>query len=166
MSAALQGQSAGGQNGQGASKTQGANTNGSKSTGSKGGANGANHSGGLNGSHGFNVPGQNKPGDKSAQNPQGSPNGAQSQPTPEMKQIAQAMQQNNAQTLSEQLRQMAQKAESGQMSPPQQQQAAQDLQKLANALQGTGMPQTQQHAQAAAQAMARGDKAGRRPGDA
>ena len=46
------------------------------------------------------------------------------------------------------------------MTPQQQQQAAQDLQKLSNALQGTGMPQTQQHAQAAAQAMAHGDKGG------
>ena len=158
LSAALQSQAANGQNGQGASKMQGANTNGSKSTGQKGGPNGANQPGGQNGSHGFNLPGQNKPADKSGQNPQGAQTG--SQPTPEMKQIAQAMQQNNTQTLSEQLRQLAQKTEAGQLSPQQQQQAAQDLQKLANALQGTGMPETQQHVQAAAQAMARGDKAG------
>ena len=160
LSAALQGQPAAGQNGQGASKTQGANANGSKSTGSKGGANGASHPSGLNAGHGFNVPGQNKPGDKNAQNSQGVPPGAQPAATPEMQRIAQALQQNNAQTLSEQLRQLAQKTESGQLSPAQQQQAAQDLQKLANALQGTGMPETQQHAQAAAQAMARGDKQG------
>ena len=157
LAAALQGQPGSGQNGRGASKAQGANANGSKSTGSKGGANGAARPGGLNGSHGFNVPGQTKPGDKGAQNGQ-SPAGTQSPPPPEMQHIAQALQRNDAQTLSQQLRQLAQKAQSGQMTPQQQQQAAQDLQKLSNALQGTGMPQTQQHAQAAAQAMARGDK--------
>ncbi|MBV9848081.1 MAG: hypothetical protein JO250_00190, partial [Armatimonadetes bacterium] len=154
LAAALQSQAAGGQNAQGASKMQGAHSAGSKSTGEKSGANGGNKPAGQNAGHGFNVPGRNKPGDKP---PQNALHGA-AQPTPEMKQIAQALQQNNAQTLSEQLRQLARKAETGQMTPQQQQQAAQDLQKLADALQGTGMPETQQHAQAAAQAMAHGDK--------
>ncbi len=78
--------------------------------------------------------------------------------TPEMQKAAQAMQQNDAQGLSEQLRQMANRTESGKMSPSEQQQAARDMQILANALKNTPMPETQQHSQAAADALKRGDK--------
>ncbi len=105
--------------------------------------------------HGFSVPGAGK-------NSAGHPN-AQSSNTPaspEMQKAAQAMQRNDATGLSEQLRQMASKAEAGKLSPADAQRAAQDLQKLADALQNTPMPETQKHAQAAADAMKRGDKAG------
>jgi hypothetical protein len=107
------------------------------------------------GPQGFNVPGKLSP--THGQSGQNAPNAPGNQTTPEVQRAAQAMQNNDAQTLSQQLRQLAQKTDSGQLSPSQQQQAAQDLQKLSQALQGTGMPQTQQHTQAAAQAMARGD---------
>ncbi len=121
----------------------------------KNGAQGA--SGSKNGAadkkSGFNVPGTGKhsesqPGKSSANTPS----------TPEMQKAAQAMQQNDAKGLSEQLRQLASRAESGKMSPGEQQQAAQDLQKLSEALKNAPMKETQQHSQAAAVAMKRGDK--------
>ena len=113
--------------------------------------------GGKNGAsdpfHGFNVPGAGK-------NKNASSNSSSSglPPTPELRKAAQAMQQNDSQGLSEQLRQMASRAESGKMSPAEQGQAAQDLQKLADALKDTPMPETQKHTQAAADALKRGDK--------
>ena len=105
--------------------------------------------------HGFNVPGvsKNKAGQTSSP-PSGVP------PTPEVQKAAQAMQQNDSQGLSEQLRQMANRADSGKLSPSEQAQAAQDLQKLADALKNTPMPETQKHTQAAADALKKGDKAG------
>ena len=133
------GQKAGGSGSKNAGKS-GPNGAGSKKTpGDKSGA--------------FNVPGadKNKAGHTS-QASGGTPG------TPEMQKAAQAMQQNDAQGLSEQLRQMASRTEAGKMSPAEQQRAAQDLQTLANALKNTPMPETQKHAQAAADAMKRGDK--------
>ncbi len=122
----------------------------------KNGPNGAN--GGKKGDgdkfSGFNIP--------TASKNKGSQNAAQTSvhtpATPEMQRAAQAMQQNDAQGLSEQLRQMANRTEAGKMSPSEQQQAAKDLQSLANALKNTPMPETQQHSQAAADALKRGDK--------
>lgn len=100
---------------------------------------------------GFNVPTN---GQKS-----GSPNAAHpSRTTPEVQKAAQAMRQNDTKALSEQLRQLADKAASGKLSPSEQQQAAADLQKLSSALKDTPMPETQKHTQAAADAMKRGDK--------
>ena len=103
---------------------------------------------------GFNVPTTGK----SAAGKTGQ-NSSQTSSTPEMQKAAQAMQQNDSQALSQQLRQMADKTESGKMSPSQQQQAAADVQKLSDALKNTPMTETQQHAQAAADALKRGDKA-------
>ena len=99
---------------------------------------------------GFNVPtnGQRN----------GSPSAAHSSHTPEVQKAAQAMRQNDTQALSEQLRQLADKAASGKLSPSEQQQAAADLQKLSSALKDTPMPETQKHTQAAADALKRGDK--------
>jgi len=113
--------------------------------------------GGKNGAsdpfHGFNVPGASKNKNAaSSTSPSGLP------PTPELRKAAQAMQQNDSQGLSEQLRQMASRAESGKLSPAEQGQAAEDLQKLADALKNTPMPETQKHTQAAADALKRGDK--------
>ena len=102
---------------------------------------------------GFNVP----PTGKSGAN-QAAQNAAQTPSSPEIQKAAQAMQQNDSQALSQQLRQAADKISSGQMSPAQQQQTAQDLQKLADALKNTPMPETQKHAQASADALKRGDK--------
>ena len=119
---------------------------------------GENGSGGKKGaddpSHGFNVPGASK--NKSAAS---SPSPSSPPATPELRKAAQAMQQNDSKGLSEQLRQMADHVEAGKMSPAEQGQAAQDLQKLADALKNTPMPETQKHTQAAADAMKRGDKA-------
>ena len=81
------------------------------------------------------------------------PTGAQSQPTPEMQKIAQALQQNDAQTLSQQLRQLAQKAQSGQMTPSQQQQAA------------PGLAETFQRPARDGDAADPAARPGRRPGD-
>ena len=104
-------------------------------------------------SHGFNVPGAGKNKATASGSPQAS------QPTtPEFRKAAQAMQQNDSKGLSEQLRQMADRAEAGKMSPAEQGQGAQDLQKLADALKNTPMPETQKHTQAAADALKRGDK--------
>ena len=122
----------------------------------KNGPNGA--SGGKKGDgdkfSGFNIPtaSKNKAGHNAAQTGSSSPG------TPEMQKAVQAMQQNDAQGLSEQLRQLASRTESGKMSASEQQQAAKDLQSLANALKNTPMPETQQHSQAAADALKRGDK--------
>jgi len=104
-------------------------------------------------SHGFNIPGANKAGGK--QTGQDTQNNLS---TPEMQKAAQSMQQNNSQELSEQLRQLASRVQSGKMSSKEQQQAGQDLQKLSDALKNTSMPETQRHAQAAAEAMQRGDR--------
>ena len=147
LAGALAGASASG------SKTAGA---GPKSGGGKGGqkpgeagANGKKGAG--DGSHGFSVP------------PAGKKNGAANAPasgaapSPEMKKAAEAMQQNDAQGLSQQLRQMAGRAESGRLSPAAQKQAASDLQSLSDALKNTPMPETQKHTQAAADALKRGD---------
>jgi hypothetical protein len=100
--------------------------------------------------HGFTVPSFNKSGAAGQSQP-----GAH--PTSEIAQAARAMQQGNAQRLSQQLRQLADRVQSGKMSPADQQQAQQDLQKLSDALKGTPMPETQRHSQAAADAMKQGD---------
>ena len=130
---------------------------GGNKAGQKPGENGG--KGGKNGAsdpvHGFNVPGAGK--NKSAQ---ANPSPSSLPATPEMRKAAQAMQQNDSQGLSEQLRQMASRAESGKLTPAEQAQAPQDLQKLAEALKNTPMPETQKHTQAAADAMKRGDKQG------
>ena len=149
---------AGGQNAAGSGKQAGAGQkaggSGAKS-GQKAGQNGG--TGAKNGAgnkfQGFNVP----TGGKSAAN-QNNQNASQTPPTPELQKAAQAMQQNDSQELSQQLRQMADRIGSGKMSPNEQQQAASDIQKLADALKNTPMPETQQHAQAAADALKRGDK--------
>lgn len=147
------GQNAAGANGKQAGSGQQNGGSGSKS-GQKSGQNaGASaKSGAGNKFNGFNVPtaGKSAAG-KTGQN-------AQTPATPEMQKAAQAMQQNDSQALSEQLRQMADKIGSGTLSPAEQQQAAQDVQKLADALKNTPMPETQGHAQAAADALKRGDK--------
>ena len=121
----------------------------------KNGAQGANSSknGAADKKSGFNIPGAGK-------HPESQPgkSAVNTPTTPEMQKAAQAMQQNDAKGLSEQLRQLASHSESGKMSPGEQQQSAQDLQKLSEALKNTPMKETQQHAQAAADAMKRGDK--------
>lgn len=152
LAAALRSQHANGQNGQGQSKSQGANGSSSKDKGSQSGKSGAAEAK-KNAPQGFNVPGKKQP----ANGSQPASSQPSDQQTPEVQQAAQAMQNNDVQTLSQQLRQLSQRTASGQMSPGQQQQAARDLQSLSQALQGTGMPQTRQHVQAAAQAMAHGD---------
>jgi hypothetical protein len=153
LAQALSGASASGSSSKAAGagqKSGGGNKAGQKpgENGGKGSKNGASDP-----SHGFNVPGAGK--NKTAQS-NTSPSGLP--PTPELRKAAQAMQQNDSQGLSEQLRQMARRAESGKMSPADQGQAAQDLQKLADALKNTPMPETQKHTQAAADALKRGDK--------
>ena len=107
------------------------------------------------GEHGFNVPGmnQNKPGE---QNPQDQT--AQKTATDEVKKAAAAMKQGDISGLSDQLRKLADRVQNGQLTPQEQQQAQQDLQKLADALKGTPLKETQQHSQAAADAMKKGDK--------
>lgn len=107
------------------------------------------------GDHGFNIPGFNKahPNPAGAPSPDGKPNA-----TEEVRKAAAAMQRGDVGGLSDQLRKLADKTQSGALSPEQQQQAQQDLQKLADALKGTPMKETQQHAQAAADAMKKGDK--------
>jgi hypothetical protein len=87
----------------------------------------------------------------------GSKAGHTSSSTPEMQKAGQAMQQNNTPGLSEQLRALAQRTATGRMTPAERQQAAQDLQKLSDALKGTPLTETQQHAQAATDALKRGD---------
>ena len=154
LAQALSGASASGSSSKAAGAGQKSGGGGNKA-GQKPGENGGN--GGKSGAndpfHGFNVPGASK-------NKNGSPNSSPSSlpPTPELRKAAQAMQQNDAQGLSEQLRQMASRTDSGKMSPAEQGQAAQDLQKLADALKNTPMPETQKHTQAAADALKRGDK--------
>ena len=153
LAQALSGASASGTGSKAAGAGQ--KSGGGNKAGQKAGQNGG--SGGKNGAgdqfHGFTVPGasKNKPAPP-GQTPPGVP------PTPEMKKAAQAMQQNDSQGLSEQLRQMAGRTESGKMSPSEQQQAAKDLQNLSDALKNTPMPETQKHTQAAADALKRGDK--------
>jgi hypothetical protein len=134
-------------------KSGGGGSKGSQKPGQNGGAGGKKKA--EDQFHGFNVPSdsKNKAGQRSPP-----PSGAL--PTPEVQKAAQAMQQNDSQGLSEQLRQMANRAESGKLSPNEQSQAAQDLQKLADALKNTPMPETQKHTQAAADALKKGDKAG------
>ncbi len=147
------GQNAAGANGKQAGAGQKNGGSGAKS-GQKSGQNaGANAKSGAGDKfNGFNVPTAGKSAaSKNAQN-------AQTPATPEMQKAAQAMQQNDSQGLSQQLRQMADKIDSGKMSPAEQQQSAQDAQKLANALKNTPMTETQQHSQAAADALKRGDK--------
>ncbi len=154
LAQALAGASASGSSSKAAGAGQKGGGGGNKA-GQKPGENGG--QGGKNGAadpfHGFNVPGagKNKAG-QASQSPSGPP------PTPELRKAAQAMQQNDSQGLSEQLRQMASRAESGKLSPAEQGQAAGDLQKLADALKDTPMPETQKHTQAAADALKRGDK--------
>lgn len=150
MSSASTSGSAGSKASSGGQKAGGGNKSNQKN-GAQGTNGGKNGSGDKN--SGFNVPGAGKHGD----NPAGKAS-ANSPPTPEMQKAAQAMQQNDAKGLSEQLRQLASKTESGQLTLGQQQQAAQDLQKLSDALKNTPNKETQQHSQAAADAMKRGDK--------
>jgi len=147
------GQNASGTNGKQAGSGQKNGGSGSKSgqkAGQNGGAGAKNAAGDK--FNGFNVPTSSK--SKTSQNSQSS----HSPSTPEMQKAAQAMQQNDSQALSQQLRQMADKIQSGKMSPAEQQQAAADVQKLADALKNTPMTETQQHSQAAADALKRGDK--------
>jgi len=128
---------------------------GGNKAGQKPGANGG--KGGKNGANdpfnGFTVPSTSK-----NKNAASNPSPSSLPPTPELRKAAQAMQQNDSKGLSEQLRQMADHAALGKMSPAAQAQAAQDLQKLATALKNTPMPETQKHTQAAADALKRGDK--------
>jgi hypothetical protein len=149
---------AGGQNASGSGKQAGTGqkAGGSSSkSGQKAGQNGG--SGSKNGAgdkfNGFNLPAAGK---SSAH--QNNPSSPQTPSAPELKKAAQAMQQNDSQALSQQLRQMADRIQSGKLSPAEQQQAAADTQKLADALKNTPMPETQAHAQAAADALKRGDK--------
>ena len=147
------GQNAAGANGKQAGAGQKNGAGGAKS-GQKAGQNaGASAKSGAGDKfNGFNVPTAGK--SAASKNDQT----AQTPATPEMQKAAQAMQQNDSQGLSQQLRQMADKIDSGKMSSAEQQQAAQDVQKLADALKNTPMTETQQHAQAAADALKRGDK--------
>ncbi len=147
------GQNASGNNGKQAGAGQKNGGSGSKS-GQKAGQNGGAGAKSATGDkfNGFNVPTSSK-----SKSSQSSPNGSPAQATPEMQRAAQAMQQNDSQALSQQLRQMADRIQSGKMSASEQQQAASDVQKLADALKNTPMPETQQHAQAAADALKRGD---------
>ncbi len=148
------GQNASGTNGKQAGAGQKNGGSGSKS-GQKAGQNGGAGAKSAAGDKfsGFNVPAAGK--SKSGQSSQ---SGSQPHVTPEMQRAAQAMQQNDSQGLSQQLRQMADKIQSGHMSAGEQQQAASDTQKLADALKNTPMTETQGHAQAAADALKRGDK--------
>ena len=151
------GQNAAGSSGKQAGAGQKSGGSGSKN-GQKSGQNGG--AGGKAGGDkfsGFNVPTGSK--SQSSHSSHSSQSGSHSPATPEMQKAAQAMQQNDSQGLSQQLRQMADKIQSGKMSASEQQQAAADVQKLADALKNTPMPETQQHAQAAADALKRGDKA-------
>ncbi len=147
------GQNASGNNGKQAGAGQKNGGSGSKNgqkSGQNGGAGGKAAADKFNG---FNVPTSSK--SKSSQSSQPS---SQPHATPELQKAAQAMQQNDSQALSQQLRQMADKIQSGKMSASEQQQAASDTQKLADALKNTPMTETQQHSQAAADALKRGDK--------
>ncbi len=150
---------AGGQNASGSSgkqagagqKNGGSGSKSGQKAGQNGGAGAKNAAGDK--FSGFNVPTAGK-----SKSNSGSPTPSSAHPTPEMQRAAQAMQQNDSQALSQQLRQMADKIQSGKMSPGEQQQAAADVQKLADALKNTPMTETQGHAQAAADALKRGDK--------
>ncbi|MGO8673010.1 MAG: hypothetical protein ACLQVD_16835 [Capsulimonadaceae bacterium] len=106
-----------------------------------------------NASHGFNIP-------NLSNNPSGHPGGSQStqSSTPEARQIAQALQHGDTATLSQQLRQLARRVESGSMPAGEQAQAQEDLQKLSDALKGTKLKETQQHSQNAANALQKGDR--------
>lgn len=148
------GQNAAGNNGKQAGAGQKNGGSGSKS-GQKAGQNGGAgaKSGASDKFSGFNVPTASKStANKNSQTNSHTPS------APEMQKAAQAMQQNDSQALSQQLRQMADKIQSGKMSPDEQKQAASDVQKLADALKNTPMTETQQHSQAAADALKRGDK--------
>lgn len=152
---------AAGQNAAGSSAKQAGQGQKNGGSGQKNGQKSGQNSGtgaksGANPNSGFNIP---PTGSKSGANPTGQ-NPAQTPSSPEIQKAAQAMQQNDSQALSQQLRQAADKIQSGQMTPAQQQRAAQDLQKLADALKNTPMPETQKHAQAAADALKHGDKQG------
>ena len=151
MSSVSQSSASGSKSAAGGQKTGGSGSKSSQKNGAQGASGGK--QGGGDKFSGFNVPGTGKQG-----NTQSSQSASNAPSTPEMQKAAQAMQQNDAQGLSAQLRQLASRAESGQMSPQEQQQAAQDLQKLADALKNTPMPETQKHSQAAAEALKRGDK--------
>lgn len=151
MSSASQSATSGSKSASGGQKTGGSGSKSNQKTGAQGASGGKNGTGDK--FSGFNVPGAGKhSGSKPGQSTPNAPS------TPEMQKAAQAMQQNDAQGLSEQLRQLASRTESGKMSAEEQQRAAQDLQKLADALKNTPMSETQQHSQAAADALKRGDK--------
>ena len=105
------------------------------------------------GSKEFNVPGG-----QNSQSSDPSAQGQQGPQTPEMKKAVDGMKKGDATSLSEQLRQLAKRTESGQMTPQDREATANDMQKLANALQGTPLTETQQHAQAAADAMREGNQ--------
>jgi len=155
LAQALAGASASGNSSKAAGAGQKAGGGGNKAGQKPGqGAGSGNKAGASDPFHGFSVPGASK--NKSAPS-----NSSQAgmPTTPELRKAAQAMQQNDSQGLSEQLRQMAGRAEAGKMSSAEQAQAGQDLQKLADALKNTPMPETQKHTQAAADALKRGDKA-------
>ena len=151
LAQALSGASVSGTGSKAAGGGQKSGSKGSQKPGQNGGSGGKKGPGDQ--FHGFSVPGASK--NKSAspgQSPSNPP------PTPEVQKAAQAMQQNDSQGLSEQLRQMASRAENGKLSPSEQQQAAKDLQSLSSALKNTPMPETQKHTQAAADALKKGDK--------
>lgn len=78
--------------------------------------------------------------------------------SPEIQKAAKSLQQGSSAGLSEPLRKMVQNADSGKSSDLDKKQAAAELQKLANALQGTSESEAQRHIQAAADAMKRGDE--------
>jgi len=106
--------------------------------------------------HGLNIPGFNKANPSAGDPNKG--NEGQPNPTDEIKKAAAAMQKGDASGLSDQLRKLAQRTQSGALTPEEQKQAQQDLQKLSDALKGTPMPETQKHSQAAADALKQGDK--------
>ena len=153
MSSASQSSESGSKSASGSQKTGGSGSKSNQKNGAQGAGSGKNGAGDkLNG---FNIPGSGKhassgPGKAAGNSPS----------TPEMQKAAQAMQQNDALGLSEQLHQLAGRTESGKLSSQEQQHATQDLQKLADALKNTPMKETQQHSQAAADALKSGDKAG------
>lgn len=96
-------------------------------------------------------------GEQMAQSLQKPAHGQSPPGTPEMQKAAQSLKQGSASGLSEQLRNLAQRTAAHPMSPGSPRQAAQDLQKLSDALKGTPLSETQKHAQSAADALKRGD---------
>ncbi|MCW3059074.1 MAG: hypothetical protein JWQ02_895 [Capsulimonas sp.] len=150
---ALASQNASGQSPQGQSGKADPKSAGDKGkAGSKDGKSG-NKPGEKDGQKNFNVPGgQNSqssdPGSLGAHGPQ----------TPEMKKAVEGMKKGDSKSLSDQLRELAKRTETGKMTPQEQQAAADDMQKLANALEGTPLKETQKHAQAAEEALRQGDK--------